>query len=124
MVDHAGLVVSFKFLAQAPGRGLIRLRHAQPVHRRGPGLAGHRLVLRPPQVRRELLRAGKAKGIALLDALSAGTCPVVEVHISNIHRREAFREHSYVSKAATAVMAGFGTHGYVLALRHVAHLLG
>jgi 3-dehydroquinate dehydratase-2 len=61
--------------------------------------------------------------IALLDALSACTCPVVEVHISNIHRREPFREQSYVSKAATAVMAGFGTHGYVLALRHIAHLL-
>ena len=61
--------------------------------------------------------------IALLDALSTCTCPVIEVHISNVHRREAFRAHSYVSQAATAVMAGFGTHGYVLALRHVAHLL-
>ena len=62
--------------------------------------------------------------IALLDALSACTGPVIEVHISNIHRREAFRARSYVSKAATAVMAGFGTRGYVLALQHVAHLLG
>jgi 3-dehydroquinate dehydratase-2 len=46
------------------------------------------------------------------------------VHISNVHRRETFRHHSYVSRAATGVMAGFGTHGYLLALRQVAHLLG
>jgi 3-dehydroquinate dehydratase-2 len=45
------------------------------------------------------------------------------VHISNVHRREAFRHTSYVSLAATGVMAGFGTHGYQLAVRHVAHLL-
>lgn len=62
--------------------------------------------------------------VAILDALSACTCPIVEVHISNVHRRESFRHHSYVSLAATGVMAGFGTHGYLLALRHVAHLLG
>ena len=61
--------------------------------------------------------------IALLDALTACTCPIIEVHISNIHRREAFRAHSYVSRAANAVMAGFGTHGYVLALQHIAFLL-
>jgi 3-dehydroquinate dehydratase-2 len=62
--------------------------------------------------------------IAIMDALSACQFPIVEVHISNVHRREAFRHHSYVSLAATAVMAGFGVHGYQLALRHVAHLLG
>jgi 3-dehydroquinate dehydratase-2 len=62
--------------------------------------------------------------IAIMDALNACTCPVVEVHISNVHRREAFRHHSYVSLTATAVMAGFGTHGYQLALRHVACLVG
>ena len=62
--------------------------------------------------------------VAILDALSACTCPIIEVHISNVHRRETFRHHSYVSRAATGVMAGFGTHGYLLALRQVAHLLG
>ena len=62
--------------------------------------------------------------VAILDALNACECPVIEVHISNVHRREAFRHHSYVSLAATAVMAGFGVHGYQLALRHMAHLLG
>jgi 3-dehydroquinate dehydratase-2 len=45
------------------------------------------------------------------------------VHISNVHQREAFRHHSYVSAVATGVMAGFGTHGYQLALRHVARLV-
>jgi 3-dehydroquinate dehydratase-2 len=61
--------------------------------------------------------------IAIMDALKMCACPVLEVHISNVHQREAFRHHSYVSLAATAVMAGFGTHGYQLALRHAAHLL-
>jgi 3-dehydroquinate dehydratase II len=61
--------------------------------------------------------------IAILDALNACKCPILEVHISNVHRRESFRHHSYVSLAATGVMAGFGTHGYQLAIRHVAHLL-
>jgi 3-dehydroquinate dehydratase II len=61
--------------------------------------------------------------IAIMDALKMCLCPIVEVHISNVHHREAFRHHSYVSLAATAVMAGFGTHGYQLALRHAAQLL-
>jgi 3-dehydroquinate dehydratase II len=61
--------------------------------------------------------------IAIMDALNACTCPILEVHISNVHRRESFRHHSYVSLTATGVLAGFGTHGYQLAVRHVAHLL-
>ena len=61
--------------------------------------------------------------IAIMDALNACKCPIFEVHISNVHRRESFRHHSYVSLTATGVMAGFGTHGYSLALRHVAQLL-
>lgn len=62
--------------------------------------------------------------IAIMDALKTCACPIIEVHISNVHQRESFRHHSYVSLAATAVMAGFGTHGYLLALRHVARLIG
>lgn len=62
--------------------------------------------------------------VAILDALKMCTCPIMEVHISNVHQREAFRHHSFVSAAATAVMAGCGTHGYQLALRHVARLVG
>ncbi|RBY93781.1 type II 3-dehydroquinate dehydratase [Blastococcus sp. TF02-8] len=55
--------------------------------------------------------------VALHDALAATTAPVVEVHISNIHKREAFRHHSYVSAASDGVIAGLGIEGYVLALQ-------
>ncbi|OZA10845.1 MAG: type II 3-dehydroquinate dehydratase [Rhodobacterales bacterium 17-64-5] len=61
--------------------------------------------------------------IAILDALNAFEGPVLEVHISNIHQREAFRHHSYVSLRADGVIAGFGTEGYTLALRRMATLL-
>lgn len=61
--------------------------------------------------------------VAILDALNAYGGPVIEVHISQIHRREAFRHHSYVSSRADAVIAGCGTEGYLLALRRVASLL-
>ena len=61
--------------------------------------------------------------VALLDALLACGLPVIEVHLSNIHRREDFRRHSYVSKAASGVLCGFGTDGYRLALRAMADLL-
>ncbi len=54
--------------------------------------------------------------VALLDALSAFEGPVIEVHISQIHRREAFRHHTYVSHRADAVIAGCGVQGYALAL--------
>lgn len=62
--------------------------------------------------------------IALLDALKACDCPVIEVHISNIHKRESFRHHSYVSARADAVIAGCGVEGYVLALQRMASLCG
>ncbi|WP_346623272.1 type II 3-dehydroquinate dehydratase [Blastococcus montanus] len=55
--------------------------------------------------------------VVLHDALAAVTAPVVEVHISNIHRREEFRRHSYVSRVADGVIAGLGVHGYVVALQ-------
>jgi 3-dehydroquinate dehydratase-2 len=61
--------------------------------------------------------------VAILDALNAFEGPVIEVHISNIHRREAFRHHSYVSLRSDGVIAGCGTEGYLLALRRVATLL-
>lgn len=57
--------------------------------------------------------------VALLDALSAFDGPVIEVHISNVHKREAFRHHSYVSMRADGVIAGLGTQGYTLALRRI-----
>jgi 3-dehydroquinate dehydratase-2 len=54
--------------------------------------------------------------VAILDALTAAEVPVVEVHLSNIFRREPFRHHSYVSPAAFGVICGFGPQGYLLAL--------
>ena len=61
--------------------------------------------------------------VAVLDALNAFDGPVIEVHISQVHKREAFRHHSYVSKRADGVIAGLGLGGYVAALRHVATLI-
>lgn len=61
--------------------------------------------------------------VAVLDALHAFDGPVVEVHLSQVHRREGFRHHSYVSQRADAVIAGCGTQGYLLALRRVARLI-
>ena len=58
--------------------------------------------------------------VVLRDALAAATAPVVEVHISNVHAREDFRRHSYVSPVASGVIAGLGVDGYVLALRWLA----
>ncbi|SES90568.1 type II 3-dehydroquinate dehydratase [Oceanicella actignis] len=61
--------------------------------------------------------------IAILDALETFEGPVVEVHLSNIHKREPFRHRSYVSLRADAVIAGCGAQGYELALERVAALL-
>ncbi|SFF67140.1 type II 3-dehydroquinate dehydratase, partial [Methylobacterium sp. yr596] len=61
--------------------------------------------------------------VAILDALNAFDPPVIEVHISNVHKREAFRHHSYVSLRADGVIAGLGTQGYGLALRRIAQLI-
>lgn len=61
--------------------------------------------------------------IAILDALNAFDGPVLEVHISNVHKRESFRHHSYVSLRAEGVIAGFGTEGYQLALRRMLTLV-
>ena len=61
--------------------------------------------------------------IALMDALLATDLPVVEVHVTNIHRREEFRHRSYVSKVAVGVICGLGINGYALALTAMADLL-
>jgi 3-dehydroquinate dehydratase-2 len=62
--------------------------------------------------------------VAILDALNAFEGPVLEIHISNVHKREEFRHHSYVSGRAEGVIAGFGVQGYALCLRRMARLLG
>lgn len=61
--------------------------------------------------------------VAILDALNTCEFPVIEVHISNIHKREAFRHHSYVSMRADGVIAGLGTQGYPFAVRRLARLI-
>lgn len=62
--------------------------------------------------------------VAIFDALQAFEGPVFEIHITNVHKREPFRHHSYVSTRAEGVIAGFGVEGYELALRRVISLLG
>lgn len=61
--------------------------------------------------------------VAILDALLAVGLPMIEVHLSNTHKREDFRQHSYVSRAAEGVICGFGVHGYLMALEAMAALL-
>ena len=61
--------------------------------------------------------------VAIRDALAACDGPIIEVHISNVHRREDFRHHSYVSGVASGIIVGCGTQGYELALRRIAKLV-
>jgi len=61
--------------------------------------------------------------IAILDALLAFKNPIIEVHMSNIYKREPFRHHSFISKAATSIVTGLGPVGYEIAITAIAHLL-
>lgn len=72
-----------------------------------------------------ILNAGaySHSSIGILDALNAAQLPIIEVHLSNIFRRESFRHHSYVSRAAQGVICGLGAQGYELALTGMARLL-
>jgi 3-dehydroquinate dehydratase-2 len=74
--------------------------------------AGDPVVLNPA--------AWSHTSVALRDALAMLTAPLIEVHLTNIHTREEFRHHSYVSAVATGVIAGLGVQGYVLALQWLA----
>jgi 3-dehydroquinate dehydratase-2 len=62
--------------------------------------------------------------VSILDAIFAVAIPTVEVHITNIHQREEFRHHSYISNGAKAVICGFGAAGYALAIEGLASLIG
>lgn len=61
--------------------------------------------------------------VAILDAFNTCEFPIIEVHISNVHKREAFRHHSFISPVASGVIAGFGTQGYTLAIQRLAKLI-
>lgn len=106
--DRFGLAVEFR---QSNSEGVL-VDWIQEA--RAKGAAG--LMLNP---------AGyTTTSIAILDALFAVGIPVIEVHITNIHARESFRQGSYVSKAAKAVIAGFGIEGYALAITGLAGIIG
>ncbi len=62
--------------------------------------------------------------VALADALVIPDVPIMEVHISNVHKREKFRQHSYVSPIASGIVAGYGIRGYEFAVRRLAELVG
>lgn len=110
--------------------------------RTGKAAAAHGLEIdfRQSNIEGELVNwvqeaRGNAKGIiinagaythtsvAILDALQAAELPVIEVHLSNIFRRDQFRQHSYVSLAATGVICGLGGKGYELAIEAMANIL-
>ena len=61
--------------------------------------------------------------VAIRDALAMLSCPIVEIHLSNIHKREPFRHHSYVSGVADGIIAGFGARGYTMALEAVLDMI-
>ena len=61
--------------------------------------------------------------VAIFDALNAFDGPVIEVHISNVHKRESFRHHSYISPRADGVIVGFGINGYAAAVRQICDLI-
>jgi 3-dehydroquinate dehydratase II len=60
--------------------------------------------------------------VALHDAIEAASLPVIELHISNVHRREEFRHHSFISPVARGIVVGFGVHGYAMAIAGLHHL--
>ena len=62
--------------------------------------------------------------VALHDAIEGASLPVIECHVSNVHKREEFRHHSYISPVAAGIVVGFGVHGYVLAINGLHQLTG
>jgi 3-dehydroquinate dehydratase-2 len=60
--------------------------------------------------------------VAIHDAIEGASLPVIETHISNVHKREEFRHHSFISPVAAGIIVGFGVHGYLLALQGL-HML-
>src|SRR5690625_4686318 len=87
------------------------------IHEAGKAVAdGHSLGV--------VLNAGAYThtSVALADAITGISVPTIEVHISNVHAREAFRHHSYLSPVAAGIIVGLGTYGYEAAIHALAHL--
>ena len=104
--DQLGLAIDFR---QTNGEGEL-VSWVQECRGRAAGLV--------------INQAGyTSTSIALMDAILAAGIPTIEVHITNIHRRESFRHHSYVSRAAAGVICGLGIRGYALALQSMAALI-
>ncbi len=112
LADRVGLDLRF-FQSNHEGALVDRIQAARGDGQ-VPGAAG--IVINPA--------AYTHTSVAILDALAAFDGPVIELHLSNVHRREAFRHHSYISARADAVIAGCGAQGYELALWRMARLLG
>src|ERR1700755_301216 len=106
--EQLGLAIDFR---QTNGEGEL-VSWVQECRGRAQGI-----VINPPG-------SYTTTATALMDVLPAPDLPVIEVHVTNIHRREEFRQHSYVSKAAVGVICGLGIQGYALALTAMAGLVG
>lgn len=102
--DRLGLEVGFR-QSNHEGQLIDWIHEAGPQVRAGTSIG---VVLNPGALTHT--------SISLADAIEAADLPVVEVHVSNVHRREEFRRHSFVSPVAAGVVVGFGVHGYVLAI--------
>lgn len=139
------------FVLNGPNLNLLGVREPEVYGRetlidlcarteKAAAVRGLRIDFRQSNVEGELVTwvqeaRGKAKGIiinagayshtsiAILDALQAVSLPIIEVHLSNIFRRDEFRQHSYVSLAATGVICGLGGKGYELAVDAMAEIL-
>lgn len=105
--SHLGMEIDF-FQTNHEGQLIERIHQARGKH------AG--ILINPA--------AWTHTSVAIRDALMAAELPVIEVHLSNVHRREAFRHHSYVSGIAVGVICGLGSSGYRFGLEHFAQLLG
>ena len=86
------------------------------------GLLFGRGIAFPPRIDENGRMAFSVGEENVRDAITAVTCPVVEVHISNVHAREAFRHHSYLSAVCDAVIVGCGTQGYAFGIARIGQL--
>ena len=115
-------------LHQLPQPGLRRARHPPAGAATLAGELGsiNLAYASYPDITSIVINAGAFThtSIAILDALNAYDGPVIEVHISNVHKREEFRHHSFISARADGVIVGCGTQGYAFGIARIAALHG